>query len=365
MQIINGCDIGPYLSHMAGTNKKLEEIMLDTLVDPLKRYMQNLHEIEKEKSHWDTELKTKFARATEPWFEFFPDKKLDSKIRRICDWMANAIIDIENNEENSHYKLTPFTTIEEAKKLADQAFKRDQKEHAKRDEIAEGDIKTIMQLDNGFSIVQILTPRGLQYEAAFMQHCTRKSNYQKQITDPEWSYYSLRDSNKKPHVSFEIKTPQKTLEQCEGKQNKPAVTKYWPHIHAFIKAYKLNPEQEPREIGLIYQDGEYYNLLNLPEGFNLKTALSMFGVTEHSNLPEKINGSCDLRNSAQKNLGQLKRIGTWLDMTGTGITDISQLEEVGKSIHTDIGRFSTLKEAKTAFAKYYSTPAPKPAEPEF
>ncbi len=364
MQIENNYDITLYLRHMAGTDKKLEKMMLDTLADPLMHYMPNLHEIEKEKSHWDAELKTKFARAAEPWFEFIPDKKLDSKIRRICDWMANAIIDIENNEDNSPYKLAPFTTIEDAKRLADQAFKRDQKEHAKRDEIAEGDIQTIMQLDHGFSIVQILTPRGLQYEAAFMQHCTRKSDYQKQITDPEWSYYSLRDSNKKPHVSFEIKTAQKTLEQCEGKQNKPPVTKYWPYIHAFIRAHKLRPEQEPREIGLIYQGGEYYDLLNLPEGFNLKTGLSMFGVTKHSNLPETINGSCDLRNSAQKNLGQLKRVGKWLDLTDTGITDINQLEEVEGFIHTEFGIFRTLDLAKASFARRYDTPHPKPAEPE-
>ena len=91
------------------------------------------------------------------------DPNIDTKIGHIIDWF--------NSEGMDNYKSHGIQSIDNAYKLANQFFKQSTKKSVNDDTTG---VKLIMNLKDGFKIVQLLTPESLDYESSMMGYCVGK-----------------------------------------------------------------------------------------------------------------------------------------------------------------------------------------------
>ncbi len=128
------------------------------------------------------------------------------------------------------------------------------------------DTKEIMQFENGYTVVQLLTEEALDFESDNMGHCVGKGSYDKGVKDGNVQIYSIRDENGEPHVTFEVSNG--AINQCKGKGNKPPVKKYIPYIQEFVNKMNLDPKHDTKNMGLVDGiDGKFYNIYDLPDNF--------------------------------------------------------------------------------------------------
>lgn len=132
------------------------------------------------------------------------------------------------------------------------------------------DEKTVMKFDDGYRIVELTSPLALDAEGAHMNNCTGMGSYDKKLAEETHRYYSLRDAQNKPHVTFEVQVDKNLLIQLEGKANQPPRPKYMRYVVAFALKQKLALGGHGVSLekgGLFEQDGKYYNVYDLPDGF--------------------------------------------------------------------------------------------------
>lgn len=92
---------------------------------------------------------------------------------------------------------------------------------------------------DGYTMVR-LSPADCKVEGALMQHCVGKdaTGYAKRVQSENIELFSLRDPQNKPHVTIEVDARgavgRGTVEQVQGKQNKPPVEKYHPYIDEWL-----------------------------------------------------------------------------------------------------------------------------------
>lgn len=141
----------------------------------------------------------------------------------------------------------------------------------------------IMRLDNGMRIVKLTTPEALDYESAIMGHCVGKGSYDEGVKEGRIEIYSLRDANNEPHVTFEVRN--NGVYQCKGKQNNRPASKYISYVQQFITAKQFALVQDVKNTCLIYQDGQYYDIFNLPKRFVIKGDLDLSKM-ELTQLPD-------------------------------------------------------------------------------
>lgn len=172
--------------------------------------------------------------------------------------------------------------------------------------------KHVMDLTDGVAVYQLLTPDALDFESEYMGHCVGRGEYDKGVADGTTQIYSIRDENGEPHVTFEVRGGM--VCQCKGKANKRPIAKYRPLIKKFIETMQFDiAAADAKNIGLIRQDGKYYDLFNLPAGFVVKgnVDLSLMGLTE---LPDfstvVVNGNFSCGGNQLTNLkGAPKKVG--------------------------------------------------------
>jgi hypothetical protein len=124
--------------------------------------------------------------------------------------------------------------------------------------------ETVMAMGDGFRIVQLLTPTALDREGVKMGHCIGQGGYDGTLRDGSCTFYSLRDAAGEPHATLEVDTKEHALLQCQGKENKPPVAKYLPHLARFIEQQRYRLEAQACHTGLVESEGRYYSIFALP-----------------------------------------------------------------------------------------------------
>ncbi len=210
------------------------------------------------------------------------------------------------------------------------------------------DIETVMTFDDGHRIVRMLTPASLKKETAFMGHCIGQGGYDDAVIGDARRFYSLRDPQNKPHATFEVETENNRLHQCKGKNNTSPVEKYFPYVQGFVKRERFKLTEKTLHTGLIEQDGEYYDVFNLPPDFAVDGDLSYYtqeGIKRPFTLPEglKVTGHLSL-------------------FSCTGLTALPEELEVKGIIYTDFGHFNDVASARRVFEEKFGTPAPQTSQ---
>ncbi len=190
----------------------------------------------------------------------------------------------------------------------------------------------IMDLSDGYYVVRLINTDGLDFEAKYMNHCVGNGTYNHKIDSDDVCIYSIRDSRGEPHVTIEVYS-QKYIDtwgyvkddvfssmlrkegntkasyfvrQCLGKNNKSLLSKYIPYAQQFILSQNYGFVADMKHSGLIYQDGQYYDVFHLPKGFVVKGDLDLSGL-QLTELPDlstvTVNGTFDC---SQNNLKSLK-----------------------------------------------------------
>ena len=132
-----------------------------------------------------------------------------------------------------------------------------------------GEIKLIDELDDGYSIVQLMDDKSKDWEGVAMGHCVGGNEYESE------TILSLRDKKLMPHATIQIdesegfrvydklenSIPEKsipTVIQVQGKENKPVVKKYQDILLNWLeeKEYDI-PDEAYANLGRIHVFGHF------------------------------------------------------------------------------------------------------------
>jgi hypothetical protein len=169
-----------------------------------------------------------------------------------------------------------------------------ERENAKADS-KEGTIEVLHTFKDDWTIVSLKDAQALKREGKIMQHCVgnEQQDYIRSVANKTLQIWSLRDPNNQPHCTIEYAAKEKKIEQIKGKQNKGVVAKYtqyvstWLHLAEKRKLVKSFDIDELINIGVLVQDGTWYDVYNLPKGFTVTANLDLSelsGVTLPENL---------------------------------------------------------------------------------
>lgn len=136
-------------------------------------------------------------------------------------------------------------------------------------------------LEDGYVIVEMLSPAALDRESALMQHCIGNGGYDGHVEGEFMRLLSLRDPYGKPHATFLVNRLTSVVTEFQGKQNSPPDLKYMPYIQAFMRAERLRfAHGAENRIGMVEDiHGEWHELTALPE------SLETLGTLDMRNLP--------------------------------------------------------------------------------
>nr|WP_250807869.1 PcfJ domain-containing protein [Neorhizobium tomejilense] len=151
----------------------------------------------------------------------------------IADWLAGAVISGEawlsrTDEDGRPRKLMKFSDVAGILKEADKAMaKLAQKNRSIT--LAPGEEELYAELEDGYYVVRLLTPKALDRESGTMQHCIGGGGYDHKVGTEHYDYLSLRNRFGKPHATMELdlrpaRGPK--MIQIYGKQNDAPDTKY-------------------------------------------------------------------------------------------------------------------------------------------
>ena len=180
--------------------------------------------------------------------------------------------------------------------------------------------KFIMDLPNGMKAYLLNTPAALDYESEYMGHCVGKGAYDKYVSDGTIKIYSIRDAYGEPHATLEVRD--KTVYQCKGKSDKAPVQRYIPSVQSFVQSQGFDIKHDVQNVGLIKQDGQYYSVYDLPQGFVVRGDLDLSGKNLRGvNLNIIVTGCLNL--SYSSNLQSV------LDFSNTKEVDLSESDFFG------------------------------------
>lgn len=304
----------------------------------------------------------------------------DHKARHIADWLKAAKI---NNEPWMHNlddmgrikKLMKFSSLTQIHDEADKAM-RIKAQQSLGITVSAGDERLIKVLEDGYHIVQMLTPTALDRESAYMQHCIGNGAYDAGLEDSEVEYLSFRDKMGKPHATLEIHN--EMVIQLQGKQNKSPAQKYLDLIIPFLKERKLGWNNEVSRQGGIYDsDFKFHSwdepfpdvlsvngdidfietrIIALPKNFKVNGKLSLdftrikkledgldvaFDISmedsdiEYISPNIKVGGGLILTNCQVKELPDNLKLGCDLDLRGSSLERLPNGLSAGGDIFID------------------------------
>lgn len=347
--------INQYLEDLAQGDETLRHLLICALSTPLTKYTHNLKTISHASWRWKKALQQQFNTRTKPWVYFEPNRSLSNKIITIREWLKTAIANNENWLKNCDLngnpnKLIAIHSIDDALRIAAQerkpithkevSLKRD---WCKHDEEEAGQIETAMLLPNGYRIVRLLSLAAMESEGKAVQHCFRHKsdsksdkNYRHRLENESHriGYFSLRSERNKPHVTMEVDLKKNRLLQAKGKQNQTPQKRYMPYVIDFAKTLKLKPARSLEETGILYQGGEYWDIFDLPDDFEVEgdyiLSKESTYIAETSSLrppiPKIIHGNLNVKN------------------TSVSIEDLRHVTYVGGTITTHSEDFESIEE---------------------
>ena len=238
-------------------------------------------------------------------------------------------------------------------------------------------VQHIMDLPGNMAAYQLMTPDALDFESEYMGHCVGKGSYDADVASGRTKIYSIRDERGEPHVTLEVRGT--GVHQIKGKQNKAPVRKYVPAVVKFIESQHLEIVNDLKNLGLIRQDGKFYDIYNLPKNFVVKgnLDLSNMGLTELPDLGTvTVLGSFYCQNNQLTSLvGAPKSVGGNFYCSDNQLTSLEHApKSVGGSFYCEDNQLTSLvgapKSVGGSFYCFYNqltslVGAPKSVDGEF
>lgn len=402
MHVLNESSIKKYLRGFAGGDEQLGNHLIATLFGPLKVRRDNLDILNEAPPRWPDKLAARFRARAEPWATFREDPALGDRVRHIADWIGAAMANREDwldktDDKGRPLRLVAIRSLDEAARIADSALRVNTTRVTRadilrtgHDEIAAGHIEPVMELENGFCIVRLLTPQALDRESAVLGHCIGQGSYDHKLAGGAWEFYSLRDARNKPHATLDVHAAQNMLLQCKGAQDKPPVEKYLPYLQVFIKDRDFDLNTGISNTGLLKKNGVYYDPFNLPDHFTWEKDFIIQDFKRPLILPRyfSVGGELWIHRCADVDMSDTRALsvarGLWIDSCPTldrlparlfvgahlhlsrcpRIVRLPDELSVAREIVTDFGWFHNAELAQDAFDQHIAAskapPSPAP-----
>ncbi len=193
-------------------------------------------------------------------------------------------------------------------------------------------IRTIRIFSDDSRLVQLRTEHALDVESAQLGHCIGDGNYDEALKVKGMKFYSLRDPFNRAHVTMEVDNG--ILVQCKGKENKPPIPKYMPLVQEFIRAQKLELDEDFTHTGMLqarddnkdYPEGEYFTVNDLPQGFKWREELEFFLIPWIRQFPDDMNLSKKLSLDSCNNF---ERLGNRTKVRSLTVKHCNSFESLG------------------------------------
>ena len=268
----------------------------------------HLDEIQKDKDiiirgilyqYFNKKIRAHLARITFP--RKFDANKLDDKLKRninqIRDFLysvAEQYIDeqISNAIKTKHNVIVRFDYLKSCNKYNNFSgtLKQAHQWHKSKISLARNRAKfyrksqsgayKIMDLNDGYYVVQLFTPQSLDFESQCMNHCVGEGYWDELVHEEYCQIYSVRDATGYPHLTIEVKYGEIT--QCLGYKNSiPSDAKLRTAVRTLMQAEKLDiPDVNGwnRAIAYFKQYYRLYDVFNLPENFVMNGLLDLHGM---------------------------------------------------------------------------------------
>lgn len=210
--------------------------------------------------------------------------------RHICDWLSAATIDKSPwlsrlDDQGRPKKLMKFSTVKGILAEADKAMLVFAQKNGNL-KLTEGDEEVWLDLENGYVLVQLLTPAALDRESSVMQHCIGGGGYDRYLQNGERRFLSLRDAYGKAHATIEVKSDGRIV-QLQGKQNAIPARRYIAAMRMAFFRPDFNPSDNMDRLGFVLSsDGEMLDKYNLPTGAEIVGDLSYRLHNQEFGLPD-------------------------------------------------------------------------------
>ena len=166
-----------------------------------------------------------------------------------------------------------------AKKWQDRDIIRDKILERNINESNKGAYK-IMDLEDGYYVVQLFTPKALDYEGDVLDHCLGDGYYDDKIHQKGIEIYSVRNKRGVSLVTLEINNGK--VVQCFGYKNKAlSDTTLRKIVRTFMHEQNFNiPDINGwnKLIAYIKQDNVLYDVFDLPKNFTTKNYIDLSGM---------------------------------------------------------------------------------------
>jgi len=246
--------------------------------------------------YFNKRIRAYLGRITFP--KKFDANKLDNKVKQninlIRDFLYSVTKDYVNAQiktalQTKHWPIIRFDylkscneycnfkqVLKQAKQWQDYEKSRNKAMKSNLRMSEKGTLK-IMNLNNGYSVVQLFTPESLDYEGSMLQHCAGDGYYDKRVHEPCVEIYSVRDAQGKPHLTIEVNDGK--IIQCYGYKNTiPCDQDLRTTVRALMREQRLDiPDVNGwnRLIAYVKQDGKLYDVFNLPQNFVFKSSIDL------------------------------------------------------------------------------------------
>lgn len=287
-----------------------------------------------------------------------------SRLLHISDWLiashANNEAWLRNVDDKGRpKKLMKFSTVEQIMVEADKAMMKAAQQC--RDIVLDASQERIIaQLEDGFTMVELLSPKALDRESSYMQHCIGNGGYDHKVGTVHFGYLSLRDPANKPHATIELMADEMGkwhIMQLQGKQNKFPLQRYVELIVPFIRErdYGMDARLKSNLPFIIDVDGQWHHIGNLPSQLKCHTFNPMTNTMADIKMPDhmsvfsraeicfkKLDGFPKLISFGDRNT---KNVG--LEMTHVEIDNMHGETHIKNSAHFNTVRFLTAPESIT------------------
>lgn len=192
-------------------------------------------------------------------------------VEHVVEWLtwsvrSNAHWIERKDEDGNILKLAKLGSIKAMIVEADKSIAKLQAGHL---EVEDGkDVERIMDLDDGFRMVRLLTPLSLRNETAHMQHCIGLGGYDNRVLAGTDIVYSLRDRRARSHATMHVVQEGEGWKVMElrGKQNRMPLLKYRKLLLPFLDDMRFVWGKAAAHAGiLVAEDDRHYPFDDFPK----------------------------------------------------------------------------------------------------
>ncbi len=217
------------------------------------------------------------------------------ELDHVVDWLKAALVNdapwLRNiDAQGRPKKLMKLGSLDAMKREADRAMLRWSQKVLRRD-LPEHSEEIVATLEQGYTMVRLLSVEALDAETIEMQHCVGQGAYDEALMDGKTVLLSLRDEHGKAHATIEVRN--RIVKQVQGKQNKPPKAKYVPLIAAYFRQtdYDWSLFGDGAEGFVIDIHGTIHSNDDLPDELHAHGALTLRSVAK---MPSLVTAKTDI-----------------------------------------------------------------------